>query len=142
MVGFQPGSCVPIVQNSSRAKVDAVTVRLSPQLALPVSQRTDDHVPDECGSRGPSGIPMTTSGALPGTTCTRSTPLTPAIPTGNMARVLVSSVSSLPKRKVLAFLSGTLCVLRLHLRVSICSRISRVFCPIRKRQHLVSITPF
>ena len=143
VVGFQPGSCVPVVRNSSRAKVDAVTVRLSPQLALPVSQRTADHVPDKCGSRGPSGILFDNkSGAPPGTTCTRSTPWTPAIPTGSMARVLVSSVSSLPNRKVLAFLSWILCVLRHHLRVSICSHFSRVFCPIRKREHPVSITPF
>ena len=82
-----------------------------------------------------------TSGAPPGTTCTRSTPLTPAIPTGSMAGVLVSSVSSLPKRKVLAFSSWILCVLRPHLRVSICSHFSRVFCPIRKREHPVSTTP-
>ena len=49
------------------------------------------------------------SGAPPGTTCPRSTPINPAISTGSMAKVLVSSVSSLPKRKVLAFLSWTLC---------------------------------
>ena len=35
---------------SSRAKTDAVTVRLSPQFAHPVSQRTDVHVPGQCGS--------------------------------------------------------------------------------------------
>ena len=69
-------------------KVDAVTVRLSPQLALPVSQRTDDHVPDQCVSLRNSFDNK--SGAPPGTTSTRSTPLTPAIPTGSMARVLVS----------------------------------------------------
>ena len=79
------------------------------------------------------------SGAPPGTTYTRSTPLTPAIPTGSIARVLVSSVSSLPKRNVMAFGSWIRCVLRLHLRVCVCSNFSRVFCPIRKREHPVSI---
>ena len=63
-----------VVQKSSRAKEDAVTVRLSPQLALPVSQRTHDHVPDQCDNK---------SGAPPHTT-----------PTGSTARVLVSSDSS------------------------------------------------
>ena len=48
-----------------------------------------------------------------------STPLTPAIPTRSMARALVYNVSSSPKRKVMAFSSWTLCVLRPHLRVSI-----------------------
>ena len=81
------------------------------------------------------------SGAHPGTIYTRNTPLTPAIPTGNFARVLVSSISSLPKRKVMAFASWIRCVLRLHFRVSICSHFSRVACPIKKREHPVSITP-
>ena len=58
MAEFQPGSCVFVDQSSSRAKVGAVTVRLSPQLALPVSQRTDD--PDEWGSQGPAGLPLIT----------------------------------------------------------------------------------
>ena len=98
---FQPGSCVPVAQNSSRAEADAVTVRLLPQLALPVSQRTDVHVPGQCGSRGLSGIFLRQQERC--TTCTRSTPLTPAIPTGSIARVLVSSVSSSPKRMVMAF---------------------------------------
>ena len=66
------------------------------------------------------------SGAPPGTTYTHSIPLTPAIPTGSMTRVLVSSVSSSPKRKVMAFLSWTLCELRPHLRVSIRSFFSGV----------------
>ena len=82
------------------------------------------------------------SGAPPGITYTRSAPLTPAIPTGSLARVLVSSVSSLPKRQVMAFSSWTLCVLRPHLRVSIRSHFSRVLCPIRKREHPVSVNPF
>ena len=59
-----------------------------------------------------------------------------------MARVLISSVSLLPKRKVLAFASWIRCVLRPHLRVSIRSHFSRVLCPIRKREHPMSITPF
>ena len=116
-------------------RAGAVTVRLSPQLATPVSQRTDDHVPGQCGSRGLSGIHSIT----PGTTYTRSTPLTPAIPTGSVARVLVSSVSSLPKRKVMAVSGWTHCVLRPHLRVSICSHFSRVLCTIRKREHPQSL---
>ena len=121
MVGFQPGFCVPVDQSSSRAKVGVVTVRLSPQLA--------HHVPDQCGSRGPLRSSFDNkSGAPPCTTCTRSTPLTPAIPTGSMARVLVSSVSSSPKRKVLTFWSWTLCALKPHLRVSSCSHFSRVVC--------------
>ena len=82
------------------------------------------------------------SGAPPATTWTRSIPLTPAIPTGSMARVLVSSVFSLPRRKVMAFSSWTLCVLRPDLRVSIRSHFSRVLCPIKKREHPVSITRF
>ena len=53
-----------------------------------------------------------------------------------------SSVSSLPKRKVMAFSSWTLCVLKPHLRVSILYHFSRVLCPIKKREHPVSITPF
>ena len=101
---FSPESCVLVDQSSSNVKVGVVTVCLSSQLTLPFSQRTDDH--DK-------------SGAPPSTTCTRSTPLTPAIPTGSMARVLLSSVSSLPKRKVMAFSSWILCVFRLHLCVSI-----------------------
>ena len=44
------------------------------------------------------------SGAPPGSTCTRSAPSAPAIPTGSMARVLVSSVSSLPKTEGLGLL--------------------------------------
>ena len=52
------------------------------------------------------------SGAPPGTTYTSNTPLTPAIPTGNIARVLFSSVSSLPRRKVMAFASWIRCVFR------------------------------
>ena len=52
------------------------------------------------------------SGAPPGTTYTRNTPMTPAISTGCIARVLVSSVSSLPKRKVMAFASWIRCVFR------------------------------
>ena len=43
------------------------------------------------------------SGAPPGTTYTRSTPLTPAIPTGSIA----SSVSSLPKRNAMASQAGS-----------------------------------
>ena len=67
------------------------------------------------------------TGAHPGTTFTRSTPLTPAIPTGRKARVLVSSVSSLPKRNVMAFASWIRCVLRHHLLVSICSHFRECF---------------
>ena len=51
-------------------------------------------------------------------------------------------IFSLPRRKVMAFSSWTLCVLRPDLRVSILSHFSRVFCPIRKREHPVSITRF
>ena len=67
------------------------------------------------------------SGALPSTTYTRSTPLTRAIPTRSIARVLVSSVSSFPKRNVMAFASWIRCVLRPHLRVSICSHFRECF---------------
>ena len=42
----------------------------------------------------------------------------------------------------MAFSSWTLCVLRHHLRVSIRSHFSRVRCPIKKREHPVTITPF
>ena len=82
------------------------------------------------------------SGAPPATTWTRSIPLTPAFPTVSMARVLVSSVFSLPRRKVMAFSRWTLCVLRPDLCVSIRSHFSRVLCPIKKREHPVSITRF
>ena len=143
MAGFQPGSCVRVAQNSSRVSANAATVCLSPLVALPTSQRTGARDPDQCGNRGLLKKSFDNkSGAPPGTTSTRSTPLTPAFPTGSMARVLVSSVSSLPKRKVTAFASWTLCVLRPHLRVSIRSHFSRALCPIRKREHPGSITPF
>ena len=60
MAGFQPGSCVPVAQNSSRAEANAATVCLPPLFALPTSQRTGARDPDQCGSRGLSEIPSTT----------------------------------------------------------------------------------
>ena len=132
--------CGPKLVNQVEANV--ATVCLSPLFALPTSQRTGARDPDQCGNRGLFKNSFDNkSGAPPGTTYTRNTPLTPAIPTGSIARVLVSSVSSLPKRKVMAFASWIRCVLRPHLRGSICSHFSKVFCPIRKREHPVSITP-
>ena len=101
MAGFQPGSCVLVARNSSKVGANAATVHLSPRLALQASQKTNAHVPGQCGNQCLFKIPSTTRAALsPGTTYTRNTPVTPAIQTGNVARVLVSSVSSLPKRKV------------------------------------------
>ena len=139
---IQPGSCVPVAQNSSKVEANAATVCLSPLFALPTSQRTGARDPDQCCNRGLFKILSTAGAALPpSTTYTRNTSLTPAIPTGNIARILVSSVPSLPKRKVMAFASCIRCILRPHLRVSICSHFSRVFCPIKKREHPVSITP-
>ena len=76
-----------------------------PQLALPISQRTDVHDPDLCDNRGLSRICSTTRAVVLQAPCTRSTPLTPAIPPGSTAIVLVSSVSTLPKQKVMAFSS-------------------------------------
>ena len=139
--GTQPGSCVLVARNSSKVGSNAATVHLSPWLALPASQLTDAHVP---GQRGNQGLQKNSfdnkSGALPGTTYTRNTPLTLANPTGSTARDLVSSVSSLPKRKVMAFASWIRCVFRPHFRASIRSHFSRVPCPIKKREHPVSIT--
>ena len=104
VLGFQSVSCVPVAQNSSRVEAHAATVCLSPLFALPTSQRTGARDPDQCGNRGLLKILSTAGAALsPGTTYTRSTPLTPAIPTGSKARVLVSTVSSWPKRNVMAF---------------------------------------
>ena len=57
----------------------------------------------------------------------KSGSLSPAIPTGSIARFLVFSVSSLPKRKVMAFASWICCVLRHHLRVKHLFPFVRVF---------------
>ena len=76
-----------------------------PQLALPISQRTDVHDPDLCDNRGLSRICSTTRAVLLQAPCTRSTPLTPANPPESTAIVLFSSVSTLPKQKVMAFSS-------------------------------------
>ena len=46
------------------AEANAATVRLSPQLALPVSRRTDVHDPDQCDHRGLSKILSTKRAAL------------------------------------------------------------------------------
>ena len=118
-----------------------MTVHLSPRLALPASKKkTDAHVPGQCGNQGLLKITSTTRAALLQAPHTRNTPLTPAIPIGSIARVLVSSVLSLPKRKVMAFASWIRCVFRPNLRASIRSHFSRVPCPVKKRYHPVSIT--
>ena len=94
------------------------------------------------GNRGLSNIHSTNkSGAPPGTTCTRSTPLTPAIPTRSMAIVLVSSVSSLLKRKVMALSSLIFCVLTPPLFCEHLFPFLQSFWSIKKREQLVSITP-
>ena len=132
----------PVAQNSSKVEATAATVCLPPLFALPTSQRTGARDPDLMWQpRSLKNSFESKSGAPPGTSYTGNTPLTPAIPTGRIARVLVSIVSSLPKRKVMAFASWIRCELRPHLRVSICFHFSRVFCPISKREHPVSITP-
>ena len=122
--GFQPGFCVPVVkdENTCGECLLSTTVRRPSfsknRCPRPRSMWQPRSLKNSFDSR---------SGAPPGTTYTRSAPLTPALPTGSIARVLVSSVSSLPKRNVMAFASWFRCVLRPHLRVSICSHFSRVF---------------
>ena len=122
VAGFQPGSCVLVAQNSSRVEANAATVCLSPLFALPTSQRTGARDPDQCGNRGLLKILSTAGAALPQVPHTIL-----AIPTGSIARVLVSSVSPLPKRKVTASANWIRCVLRPHLRVSICSHFRECF---------------
>ena len=84
---FQPGSLSPwpkLVKCRSKCG-DCPLVTTA---RTPVSQRTDVHGPSQCGSRRYFKKSFdNTSGALPGTTCTRRTPLTPAIPAGSMATV-------------------------------------------------------
>ena len=143
MAGLQPGSCVLVAQKSSRVGANAATVRLPPQLALPVSLRTDVHVPGQCGSRGLSGISSTTRAVLHqpphGHTVFR---WPQQFQQGVCPESWFPKICSLPRRKVMTFSSWTLCVLRPDLRVSIRSNFSRVFCPVRKREHPVSITRF
>ena len=43
---------------------NAATVHLSPRLALPASQKTDAHVPGQCGNQGLLNISSTTRAAL------------------------------------------------------------------------------
>ena len=111
-----------------REEANAATVCLSPLSALQTSQRTGARDPDQCGTRSLLRI-LSTERRSPkyhihkqysNDSCISN------IPKGWIARVLVSNVSSLPKRKVMAFASWIPCVLTLHLRVSICSHFSSV----------------
>ena len=143
VTGFQPGFCVPVAQNSLRVKNKCGECLLSTTVRIPnFSKNRCPRARSMWQPRSFKNSSDSRSGAPPGTTYTRNIPLTPAIPTGSITRVQVSRVSSLPKRKVMVLASWIRCVLRSHLLVSICSHLSRVLCPIRKREHPVSITPF
>ena len=107
VTGFQLGSRVPVTQNSSsRAEAGAVTVRLS---ARTLSFSKNRCPPPQVIAAAEVSLEFLRQEERCVTRCrTRSAAMTPAIPTGSMARVLVSSVSSLPKRQVMAFSSWTL----------------------------------
>ena len=64
VAGFQPGSYVPVAENSSRVDANVATVCLLPLFALQTSQRTGARDPDQCGNRGLSKILSTARAAL------------------------------------------------------------------------------
>ena len=78
VAGCQLGSCVPVAQNSSRVEANAATVRLSSQLALQFPKEQMCTAQVNVAAELFLNSFDNKSGAPPGTTCTRNTPLTPA----------------------------------------------------------------
>ena len=142
MAEFLLGSYVLADQHLSEVEANAVTVCLSPRPEHPASERTNDHDPDECGSRDVSGIPFDSmSGAPPATTWTRHTTLTRAMTTGSGQSagsqcLIVAQTECHGSLKFRLLYAQTP-----HFSTSIRSHFCRVFCPIKKREHQVSTTP-
>ena len=115
-----------MAQNSSRVEANAATVCLSPLFALPLLKEqvsaTQINVATEVSQK------FFRQQERLSFSCNSNR---------SIARVLVFSVSSLPKRKVMAFASWICCVLRHHLRVKHLFPFFECSCPIRKREQNV-----
>ena len=105
--------------------------------------RTDVQVPGQYDNRCLSkNLSTTRSGAPPGTTCTRSTPLTPAIPTEQYGHSLGFQCLIVTRTEGTGLVKlDLLYAQNLHFVASIRSQFSKFVCPIKKREQPVSVTP-